>query len=223
MDKRNLDSSEQKKFQDDIPLDTLKNLSSTDKINENIVKYKVPIGRSGPLVGIFPIILSDFQIDINCEIKYKYPITSIKTLNNNVHVTKFIFLDDNYKLLIEGYLSKDAEIITKNNKSKKTTINIPFRTIVDVKYNTYPKNSLDNDYNVKKGFKSSSIFKNLESLKISWKIESINLFEKITTDKNNDEVIYKIIVSLDVILLQNQKVFIPRPIDDFPEDINQEG
>lgn len=221
MDNENLKSTEQKKFQDDIPLDTLKNLPSTDKINENIIKYKTPVGRSGPIVGIFPIVLSDFQIDINCEIKYKYPILSIRTLSNNVNVTKFRFLGDNYKLLIEGHVSKNAEVISENNKPKKTIITIPFRTIVDVKYNTYPMTSLPEDYNIKNGFKSISVYKSSDLLKIAWKLESINLFEKITKDKNNDEMVYKIIVSLDIILLQNQKVFVPQPIGDFTDDIDK--
>lgn len=221
MDNENLKSTEHKKFQDDIPLDTLKNLPSTDKINENIIKYKTPVGRSGPIVGIFPIVLSDFQIDINCEIKYKYPILSIRTLSNNVNVSKFRFLNDNYKLLIEGHISKNAEIISENNRPKKTVITIPFRTIVDVKYNTYPMTSLPEDCNIKNGFKSISVYKSSDLLRIAWKLESINLFEKITPDENSNEMLYKIIVSLDIILLQNQKVFIPEPIGDFSHDIDE--
>ncbi len=50
-------------------------------------------------------------------------------------------------------------------------------------------------------------------MKISWKIEKINLFEKKVRIKHKDETIYKIIISFNIILLQNQKVFIPQPID----------
>lgn len=217
MDKKNSDSTNIEKFEDDTPIDTLKNLNPNEKLNENIVKYKVPIGRSGPVIGLFPIILSDFEIDINCELKYKHPITNIKSLKNNVEIKKFIFLNDNYKLLIEGYVSKYVEILTENDKSKKTNVNIPFKTVVDIKYSTFPKFSFDEEPNYKKGYKIRPIFDNIDSLKIYWRIENINLFEKITTAKDSDEIIYKIIVSLNVILLQNQKVFIPEPSAQYEE------
>ncbi|MGL5616398.1 MAG: hypothetical protein ACRDD2_09280 [Sarcina sp.] len=194
-------------------INRLTNLNTTEKLNENIIKYKVPIGRSGPIIGIFPIIISDFQIDINCEIKYKPPIQSIKTLKNNVKITNLKFFNDSHKLFIEGYLSKTVDIISENTKTQNTNINIPFKTLTDVKYCTYPKFDLENDIPNKKGFEVKKVFTNSDYLKISWKIESINLFEKMISEK--EEIIYKIIVSLNIILTQNQKVFIPEPLGDY--------
>lgn len=195
-------------------INRLTNLSATEKLNENIIKYKVPIGRSGPIIGVFPIIISDFQIDINCEIKYKPPIQSIKTLKNNVKITSLKFFNDSHKLFIEGYLSKTVDIISENTKNQNTNINIPFKTLTDVKYCTYPKFDLEeNDIPNKKGYEVKKIFTNSDYLKISWKVESINLFEKMISEK--DEIIYKIIISLNIILTQNQKVFIPEPLGDY--------
>ncbi|MFR5266352.1 hypothetical protein [Clostridium sp.] len=213
MNESNLDLNKHITLQGEIPIDTLTNLDTTNKLNESIIKYKTPVGRSGPIIGIFPIVLSDFQIDINCELKYKSPIKSIKTLKNNIKLNKLTFLNDSYKLLIEGYLSKYVKISSYNNTIQNNTINIPFRSLIDINYNTYPKFSFDEEPTTKKGFKSTSLYKDKEFMKISWKIEKINLFEKKVRIKHKDETIYKIIISFNIILLQNQKVFIPQPID----------
>ncbi len=213
MNESNLDLNKHITLQGEIPIDTLTNLDTTNKLNESIIKYKTPVGRSGPIIGIFPIVLSDFQIDINCELKYKSPIKSIKTLKNNIKLNKLTFLNDSYKLLIEGYLSKYVKISSYNNTIQNNTINIPFRSLIDINYNTYPKFSFDEEPTTKKGFKSTSLYKDKEVMKISWKIEKINLFEKKVRIKHKDETIYKIIISFNIILLQNQKVFIPQPID----------
>lgn len=213
MNESNLDLNKHITLQGEIPIDTLTNLDTTNKLNESIIKYKTPVGRSGPIIGIFPIVLSDFQIDINCELKYKSPIKSIKTLKNNIKLNKLTFLNDSYKLLIEGYLSKYVKISSYNNTIQNNTINIPFRSLIDINYNTYPKFSFDEEPTTKKSFKSISLYKDKEFMKISWKIEEINLFEKKVRIKHKDETIYKIIISFNMILLQNQKVFIPQPID----------
>ncbi|WP_055071892.1 hypothetical protein [Clostridium massiliamazoniense] len=213
MNENNLDLAKNIELQGEVPIDTLTNLDVTNKLNESIIKYKTPIGRSGPIIGIFPIVLSDFQIDINCELKYKSPIKSIKTLKNNIKLNKLTFLNDSYKLLVEGYLSKHVEILSFNNRFQNNTINIPFRTLVDINYNTYPKFSFDEEHPNKKDFKRIPLFRDTKSTKISWKIEEINLFEKKVRVKHKDETIYKIIISFNIILLQNQKVFIPQPID----------
>ncbi len=213
MNENNLDLAKNIELQGEVPIDTLTNLDVTNKLNESIIKYKTPIGRSGPIIGIFPIVLSDFQIDINCELKYKSPIKSIKTLKNNIKLNKLTFLNDSYKLLVEGHLSKHVEILSFNNRFQDNTINIPFRTLVDINYNTYPKFSFDEEHSNKKDFKRIPLFRDTKSTKISWKIEEINLFEKKVRVKHKDETIYKIIISFNIILLQNQKVFIPQPID----------
>lgn len=213
MNENNLDFTKNIELQDEVPIDTLTNLDATNKLNESIIKYKTPVGRSGPIIGIFPIVLSDLQIDINCELKYKYPIKSIKTLKNNIKLNKLTFLSDSYKLLMEGYLSKHVEISFFNNKTQNNTINIPFRTLVDINYNTYPKFSSEEEPSNEKDFKRIPLFKDRKFTKISWKIEEINLFEKKVRVKHKDETIYKIIISFNIILLQNQKVFIPQPID----------
>ena len=92
MNESNLDLNKHITLQGEIPIDTLTNLDTTNKLNESIIKYKTPVGRSGPIIGIFPIVLSDFQIDINCELKYKSPIKSIKTLKNNTQTKQINFL-----------------------------------------------------------------------------------------------------------------------------------
>lgn len=188
-----------------------------DNLNKNITTFNIPMGSAGNLVGIFPIILSELETNIFCEIKFKYPIKCLDTIENLVIIKNCVFIDKNSKLLIEGVVQKNINVSffdTKPNKIK--SLKIPFKTIVDINYFIKPK--YDTQY--KNLASTSSTCESYISVgeKLFWSHEYTKLKEecfKITSDNKNypDEYINKLILTLGINILQNQKVFIPEPQD----------
>ncbi len=184
-------------------------------LNYNKTKFKTPMGSSGHLVGVFPVILSEFETDIYCELKYKYPIHSIKTKESKIIVKKFKLVAKNRKLLIEGYVEKKLLIcFDVQRKEENTLITIPFKTIVDITYSNEPKYDTEYKSNSKNNCSSEHFFSPAE--KLFWVHEYTKLkeeFEEIEYS-NSKEYVTKLIITLGLSILQNQKVFIPEPCGD---------
>lgn len=183
-----------------------------EKFNYNNTKFKTPMGSSGHLVGVFPVVLSELETDIHCELKYKYPIKSITSKQSKIIVKNFKFISKNQKLLIDGYIEKNIFITFNNNTEKQNAlITIPFKTIVDITYSIQP--NCDTEYKtITQGYESCEYFFS-PAEKVFLVHEYTKLTETIEEIKkiNSKEYLMKLIVTLGISIFQNQKVFIPEP------------
>ena len=189
---------------------TTPKIQMSEKLNHNNTKFKTPMGSSGHLVGVFPVVLSEFETDIHCELKYKSPIKSIISKQNKIIVKKFKFISNNQKLLIDGYIEKNIFITFNNNSEKQSAlITIPFKTIVDITYSIPP--NYDTEYKtISKGYEScESFFSPAEKVFLVHEYtklkENVEEIQKI----NSKEYLMKLVVTLGISLIQKQKVFIP--------------
>lgn len=185
-------------------------------LNESVTYFKTPMGSSGPLVGAFPVVLSEFETNIYCELKYKYPVTSITTLSNKVILRNCRLTNDNTKLLLQGYIEKCLNFQIANSRApQKTKIKIPFKTIINVKYATPPR--LDSSYTSLDD--NSSLTTYFVPAHNPYCVhEYTKLDECVEADPcscpDAKEFVNKIILTLGIAILQTQKVFIPESDED---------
>ena len=182
------------------------------KLNHNKTKFKTPMGSSGHLVGVLPVILSEFETDIYCELKYKHPIKSINSKKSKIIVKNFKIISKNQKLLIDGYIEKIISINFNNNTQEQNAlITIPFKTTVDITYSTEPK--YDTKYKIISHNSESCEYFFSPAKKLFLVHEYTKLTENIEEIQNIDstEYLIKLIVTLGISIFQNQKVFIPEP------------
>ncbi|WP_055070361.1 hypothetical protein [Clostridium massiliamazoniense] len=171
--------------------------------NNYTTKKNLIFGRSGPLIAIFPVVLSDFTTTVKCELPFKSPILSINHMNNKISLKAFELLPNNNDLLISGEISKTALVIT-NKEKIKTTFILPFKSIIKVKYSTYPQ------YNSKE----NSLYEFNDLYKIQCYINSINIKDEIIDlDSENNKVLLTSLV-FHITITQHQQVFIPDTYDD---------
>ena len=191
---------------------TYKVPSQPQTLNYNQTRYKTPMGSAGYLVGIFPVVLAELETDIYCELTYKYPIHSINSKESKVIVRKFKLVAKNKKLLIDGYVEKKLSIsFDSQKKEHDTLITIPFKTLIDINYALEPKYDTEFKTNIKDSSSCECFFSPAE--KLFWVHEYTKLtenLEEIDCSKNK-EYVTKLIVTLGMSILQNQKVFIPEP------------
>ena len=186
-----------------------------ENLNNNITTFSPPMGSAGNLIGIFPVVLSELETNIYCEIKYKYPIKSLTTTENRVIINQCKFLSKNSKLLIEGLVKKNINVCFFDNyNSKNKTVTIPFKTIVDIDYYINPK--YDTQYKRKATHSSNCEYFYSTAEKIYWSHEYTKLNEdcyKIPLNNSDCKTEYanKLVITLGISILQNQKVFIPEP------------
>ena len=187
-----------------------------ENFNNNITTFSPPMGSAGNLIGIFPVVLSELETNIYCEIKYKYPIKSLTTTENRVIINQCKFLSKNTKLLIEGLVKKNINVCFFDSyNSKNKIVTIPFKTIVDINYYINPK--YDTQYKSKSHTSNSYEYFYSTAEKIYWSHEYTKLNEecyKVPLNNNDSKSEYanKLIVTLGISILQNQKVFIPEPL-----------
>lgn len=188
-------------------------ISSSKDIDKCIIKKNIAFGRSGPLIGIIPIVLSSLNTTIKCELHYKYPIVNIKTLKNKLSINEFKLIRNNEYIFISGYILKTVVVISKKS-SKKTTLNLPFHSTIKIKYSTYPQ-IINNDL-------TSSIYKTTSKNKllsnaffnINCDITSANITEKTLELENKKSKLLLNSINLNILITQNQNVFIPEPCGD---------
>ena len=181
-----------------------------EKLNHNKTKFKTPMGSSGHLVGVFPVVLSEFETDIYCELKYKHPIKFITSKQSKIIVKNFKFISNNQKLLIDGYIEKKIFITFNTNSEKQNAlITIPFKTIVDITYSTLP--NCDTEYKtISKGYEScESFFSPAEKVCLIHEYTKLKETIEEIQRTNSKECLMKLVVTLGISIIQKQKVFIP--------------
>lgn len=185
------------------------NFFSTDSedLNQAESFSNIPLGRSGPLIGIFPIVLADFDVKIQCKLSYKKPVSLIETLSNKILLTNLKLVNNNEFLFISGYVRKKALVFINNNK-RKTIFNIPFKSVVKINYSTTP--NFSQEYKTSKN-KNPSFYENLQSkdnFKIEVDIKSLELTENLIQEDETTNPNYLISIIVSLKLTQNQEVFI---------------
>lgn len=211
----NTSSKVYKKIKKELPSKTTPHPQTPQNLNYAKTIFKTPMGSPGSLIGIFPIVLSEFETDIHCELKYKYPIKTISSKQSKVIVKKFKLISQNQKLLIEGYVEKIITICFNTKiKEQDTIITIPFKTIVNITYSVPPK--YDTEYtSTKKDCECSEcFFSSAEKLFCVHEYTKLTeTFEEIGTYCGK-EFLTKLVITLGLSILQNQKIFIPEPYED---------
>lgn len=184
-----------------------------NEINSNDTNYLTPMGTCENLVAIMPVILSDFETKIYCNFTYRDPVTSIKTLKNTVYLQKIKFLNNNFTIYLNGYIKKDIVVYLKNQNYKKTYINIPFKTFIDINYYVNPLKDTEFTSLTKKLYGKKKFFSLTQ--KPYWIHNYTRLSESIeesfSSNYNCKEYINKITLSLGISILQNRRVFLLEP------------
>lgn len=189
----------------------------TVPLNKNKVIYKTPMGSSGPIIGAFPVILSEFDVNIFCELKYKYPIISMKSDVSTVILKLCKFSSDNKKMYLEGYIDKGIQIsLADSTEDQKTTVKLPFKTMINIKYNKEP--NFDTDYKSLDKDNNSLTYYFSPADKVYWSHEYTKItekYEELPSESNDkQEFVNKIVLTLGMVILQDQRVFIPESTDD---------
>ncbi|MGL4760192.1 MAG: hypothetical protein ACRC6T_13465 [Sarcina sp.] len=195
--------------------ETYKIPQEAQTLNYNQTKHKTPMGSVGNLVGVFPVVLAEFETDIYCELKYKYPIHSVTSKENKVIIRKFKLISQNKKLLIDGYVEKKLSICFDSlKKEQDTIITIPFKTVINIDYALEPK--YDTEFKTNKKDTASCEYFFSPAERLFWIHEYTRLTENFEELESygSKEYVAKLIVTLGISILQNQKVFIPEPSDE---------
>ncbi|MGL5822274.1 MAG: hypothetical protein ACRCYE_11770 [Sarcina sp.] len=181
--------------------------------NKNTTKFKLPMGATGNLIAVCPVILSEFETNVYCELRYKAPINNIESHSNKIILKRCLFKDHNKKLLIEGFVEKLITItFVDNSQTKNTLVTIPFRTIIELKYSYPPQ--VDSEYKLR--FPNCKIKETYYSPaeKLYWSHEYTKLketFEDVPSCNEQKEYVNNLVITLGLSILQTQKIFIPEP------------
>ncbi|MGL4742257.1 MAG: hypothetical protein ACRC41_15930 [Sarcina sp.] len=181
--------------------------------NQNITRFKLPMGATGNLVGVCPVVLSEFETNVYCELRYKAPIKDIESHSNKIVLKRCLFKEHNKKLRIEGFIEKLITMtFIDNSQTKNTLVTIPFKTTITLKYSYPPQ--VDTEYKLR--FPNSTTRETYYSPaeKLYWTHEYTKLKETCEeTHSCNDkkEYVNNLIITLGISILQTQKVFVPEP------------
>ncbi|GAA0726514.1 hypothetical protein GCM10008905_23200 [Clostridium malenominatum] len=180
------------------------------------------------------------QIDVESEIRLEEPAFDIKTIDKNVCITQCHLVPHTNKLFIAGFVQKNIQYSTvdcSNNTSVSgrilhTTLNVPFRCVTAIQFDKYPQfgksfkkksNVLDKKMLCEDNREQSwlhfnkahePIFCELEWAKI---LETeifdrdIECAERFTREDCFQDFVEKMVIYLQIKVLQNQQVFIPEP------------
>ncbi|MGL4989936.1 MAG: hypothetical protein ACRC57_02050 [Sarcina sp.] len=190
------------------------NIATNPKqINHNETTFLTPMGTCENLVAVMPVILSDFETKIYCNFTYRYPISSIKTLKNTVYLQNIKFSNNNSTICLNGYIKKDIIINVKHQNYKKTYINIPFKTFINVNYYVNPLNDTEFKNISKKSYAQKKFFSMAEKpyWTHNYTMFSERIEERFSSNHNCKEYINKITLSLGISILQNRRVFLLEP------------
>lgn len=188
-------------------------------LNKNKTTFLTPMGSCESVVGMLPVVLSDFETNIYCEFSYKTPISSVQTQKNKIHIKNCKLLNKNSNLLIEGIITKEITatfVPCYPCKNKKLILTIPFKTIVDIEYYVSPAKDAE--------FKSLSCNESCDSkvfFSPASKLYSSHNYTKISECTNSvkcknaknqiEEYVTKITLSLGISIFQEQRIFLLEP------------
>lgn len=181
--------------------------------NQNITKFKLPMGATGNLIGVCPVVLSEFETNVYCELKYKSPIKDIESHSNKIILRRCLFKNHNKKLLIEGFVEKLITItFIDNSQTKNTLVTIPFRTSIELKYSYPPQ--VDSEYKLRFPNSQTKETYYAPAEKLYWSHEYTKLketCEETISCNEKKEYVTNLVIILGISILQTQKIFIPEP------------
>lgn len=196
----------------------LKVCDKAEDINYNETTFLTPMGACENLVGIMPVVLSEFESKIFCEFSYKAPIICLETLKNKVLIQKCKILDKNSKLLIQGCIKKDILVkfdLCAKRPDKETTITIPFKTIVDLEYYVNPANDTSFKTISPSLCSKKTLFSPSEKLFWLHNYSKMSEHTKVIPIKNCNnttlEYVTTITLSLGISIIQNRRIFLIEP------------
>lgn len=118
-------------------------LISSQVIQECRSSLIEPDGCNGFFVANIPVVISEFEVEINCEtrIELEYPAIEIKRVKKNVFITQSRLLPKPKKLFLKGFIRKNIEYAaikphdTKGGSSiRHMTFEVPFVCTTEIDY-----------------------------------------------------------------------------------------
>lgn len=184
----------------------------------------------------------DIQIFVEALTKFSERVINVKSLDKKVFLNQCQLVTGTNKLFLKGFIQENIEYSNikciKQNKIegmvKKITLNIPFQCTTKVNFSIHPKvskfsstlnfelldphcNGIDNNIKSYEHFQflNEKVFCNINSTEVfeTCSQEGVKVLEKdLVKTYTFKRVRKKIIVTLNLSLLQNQKVFISKAI-----------
>ncbi len=118
-------------------------LISSRVIKECQSSLIVPKGCSGFFVANIPLVISEFEVEINCETKIEldYPAIEIKRVKKNVFITECRLLNIPKKVFLKGFIRKNIEYAAvgsrdsrEGNSLRHMTFEVPFICTTEIDY-----------------------------------------------------------------------------------------
>lgn len=186
----------------------------------------------------------DIQIFVEALTKFSERVINVKSLDKKVFLNQCQLVTGTNKLFLKGFIQENIEYsnikCVKQNKIegmvKKSTLNIPFQCTTKVNFSIHPKvskfsstlnfelldphcNGIDNNIKSYEHFQflNEKVFCNINGTEVfeTCSQEGVKVLEKdLVKTYTFKRVRKKIIVTLNLSLLQNQKVFISKAIFD---------
>lgn len=122
-------------------------LISSQVIQECPSRLIEPEGSAGFFSVNIPVVISEFDVEINCEtrIELDYPAVEIKRVKKNVFITQCRLLPKPKKLFIKGFIRKNIEYAAVKlrdskggNSLRHMTFEVPFACTTEIDYFTPP-------------------------------------------------------------------------------------
>lgn len=117
-------------------------------ITEYPNKPLTPSGKDGLLVVKIPVVLSEFKIELSCEVNIKLdePAIEVKRIKKKVYLNQCKLISKTDKLFLSGYIRKNIEYAAVEYKEenivlgkiKHMIVNVPFECVTKIKYYTQP-------------------------------------------------------------------------------------
>ncbi|WP_125154202.1 hypothetical protein [Clostridium rectalis] len=227
-----------KKLEND---NNLKNTSNGDinckckLIQEISNKYIIPTGINGPIIVKLPVLISEFEIEVNCEshVNLCKELFKIKNSKNTVYIKECTLIPNCNILFLSGYIRKSIDYLLCTNKHNKYlenklkhfTTNVPYECSTNIKYFTNPifnnnaikeKLILSNNNNINGNtdyeYFNEPIYYNLVSSEIhELTLERETIRSQDAKNKITNSFNQKMILKLRIRLLQDQLVNIYSP------------
>lgn len=181
-------------------------------LNKSCTRFRIPMGSVGPLVSSVPVVLSEFETSIFCDLKYSRPITSVNSICTNVIVCTCKVLSCNRKVFISGFIEKKLRMHTQSCPTPIIKIvKFPFQSIVNLNFLKCPRmntryKSICHDHCGSYLVSANPICCHHEYTKFSESQKFICAQDNCSCKKVH---VIRMKVSLGITIVQRQKVFIP--------------
>lgn len=185
----------------------------------------------------------EVQIDLESEIRLEQPALDIKNIDKHIFLTQCKLIPHTDKLFISGYVQKNIQFSTIDCANKTsisgniqhTTVNVPFKCVTKIEFSNEPiygkdykkrlnaldKNMLGKDNKEDSWIHYSKLYEPVYCELEHAKILGTDIFNRqcsfnndISKEKTFQELVEKMVIFIQLKVLQNQQVFIPEPSGD---------